>query len=312
MPVSTLPRLSCAVSVAVMLVACGPAIPIAAPSGGTTSEGASDSSGTGSTTTAAPDEPDPGVSSSGNESSGSHDDADEPPSNFLLEPDGGGVSYECSFLAQDCPPGEKCNAWANDGGGAWNATKCVPVVPDPDEPGEPCTVEGSGTSGIDTCELGAMCWDVDPKTNEGTCVAFCQGDEANPICEDPDTQCEGRDILLCLPLCCPLEQNCPAGHACYPINEDFSCGPDASGDLGAFGDPCEFINVCDPGLMCLDAGSVPPGLPCEGASGCCTAFCALGSDSCSELHPALECVPWFEDGAAPPGFELTGACVVPS
>ena len=56
--------------------------------------------------------------------------------------------------------------WANDGGGAWNATKCEEIPPEPDGVGEPCTVEISGTSGVDTCVLGAMCWDVDPETNE--------------------------------------------------------------------------------------------------------------------------------------------------
>jgi hypothetical protein len=222
------------------------------------------------------------------------------------------MSYECDLWAQDCPPGFKCNVWANDGGGAWNATACFPIPPDPDEAGEPCTVEGSGTSGMDTCELGAMCWDVDPETNEGFCVEYCQGEEANPFCEDPQMQCVGRDFHICVPLCCPLEQDCPEGQACYPINDEFSCAPDASGDLGAFGDPCEFINVCDPGLACLDASVAPPGLPCEGAAGCCTAFCVAGSSWCSELDPAMDCVPWYEEGQAPPGFEHTGICVIPS
>lgn len=263
------------------------------------------SSGSGSSTTAPPDQPEP--SSTGSDAS--DDSTSDHSVVFLLEPDGGGgVSFECSILSQDCPPGQKCNAWANDGGGSWNATRCVPIAPDPGEPGDPCTVEGSGTSGIDTCELGAMCWDVDPKTNEGTCVAYCQGSESNPFCEDPDTQCEGRDILICLPLCCPIEQDCPEGQACYSIVDSFNCAPDASGDLGAFGDPCEFVNVCDPGLLCLAAESVPD---CASSIGCCTPFCQVGSSSCSELHPAMECVPWFEEGAAPPGFELTGACVVP-
>ncbi len=34
-------------------------------------------------------------------------------------------------------------------------------------PGLGCTVEGSATSGIDTCQAGAMCWDVDPVTLAG-------------------------------------------------------------------------------------------------------------------------------------------------
>ncbi|MCX4239962.1 ribulose phosphate epimerase [Paraliomyxa miuraensis] len=282
------------------MAACGPSSPSVGAGGASTSEAPSDTSsgGAGGSNTSTPVEPD--ASSDGS--------TGDPPILFLVEPDGGGVSYECDFLLQDCPAGTKCNIWSNDGGSAWNATKCVPIAPDPDEVGEPCTVEGSGTSGLDTCVLGAVCWDVDPETLEGVCVAYCQGDASNPYCADPETTCEGRDILLCLPVCCPLEQNCVEGQGCYAIHDSFSCAPDASGDLGAFGDPCEYINACDPGLVCLGASW----LPCEGAVGCCTTFCFVGSSACSELDPTMECVPWFEEGAAPPGFEHTGACVVPS
>jgi hypothetical protein len=299
---------SSALPMLVLLAACVPsAAPIQWTGEGeeTTAEASSSSDGNGNTvTTSPPSEPNPS-------SSGSDEGTSDHPSVFLSEPDGGSSAFECDFLSQDCPPGQKCSVWANDGGGAWNATKCVPIAPDPGEVGEPCTVEGSATSGLDTCELGAMCWDVDPKTNEGTCIAYCQGDASNPYCDDPETTCEGRDILICLPQCCPLEQNCAAGQACYPITDTFSCAPDASGDLGAFGDACEFINVCDPGMLCLDASVLPPGYACEGASGCCTSFCELDSTSCGELDPALECLPWFEEGTAPPGFEHTGACAVP-
>lgn len=74
---------------------------------------------------------------------------------FLSEPDGGGTGFECDVFAQDCPPGEKCVPWANDGGGVWNATRCSPVDDDPAAPGEPCTVEGGPTSGIDDCDAQA-------------------------------------------------------------------------------------------------------------------------------------------------------------
>ena len=297
--------------VLLVLIACGPTSSIVGPSQNeeSTSSGASETSGSSTATTAAQNEP-ASSSSSSDDGSGS---TDELPSNFLAEPDNA-YSFECDLWAQDCPPGEKCNAWANDGGGDWNATACVPIVPNPDAVGEPCSVVGEITSGIDTCELGAMCWEVDPKTNEGICRAYCQGEESDPYCEDPDTQCGGhRSFPVCVPLCCPVEQDCPEGEGCYAVSEDFYCAPDASGDLGAFGDACEFINVCDPGMICLDPSVVPPGLPChEGAVGCCTPFCVVGSSSCSELDPAMECAPWYEDGHAPPGFEFTGVCVLPS
>jgi hypothetical protein len=90
--------------------------------------------------------------------------------------------------------------WADDGGTEWNATKCSALDPDSKAPGEPCTAEGSGVSGVDDCEEGSMCWDVDPDTLQGFCVAFCIGTEANPSCADPELVCTILDFLpLCLP-----------------------------------------------------------------------------------------------------------------
>jgi hypothetical protein len=234
---------------------------------------------------------------------------------FLLEPDGGGVEFECDLFAQDCPEGEKCMPWSNDGS-TWNATRCSPIDGNPGQPGDECTVEGSGTSGIDSCDLGSMCWDVDPKTNMGLCVAMCTGDEANPICDDPDTTCSIANdgaIVLCLLACDPIVQDCPEGNACYPVAEDWVCGPDASGEMGGYGDPCEFINVCDAGLMCLDASATPG---CEGAVGCCTEVCdttdPAGDAQCTGAAEGQVCTPWYEEGAAPPGYEDVGACALPA
>ena len=94
-------------------------------------------------------------------------------SGFIGDPEAGGPPDACSSWEQDCPPGQKCNVWAKDGANAWNATKCVPVEPDADEAGEPCRVTESGVSGLDSCQLGAVCWDVDPVTMLGRCVDFC-------------------------------------------------------------------------------------------------------------------------------------------
>jgi hypothetical protein len=65
---------------------------------------------------------------------------------FIMKPDGGPI--ECDVFAQDCDPGQKCTAWAEGGGGAWNATKCVDVTGD-GAPGEPCAAIGGGVSGMD-------------------------------------------------------------------------------------------------------------------------------------------------------------------
>jgi hypothetical protein len=235
---------------------------------------------------------------------------------FIMEPDGGGAMMECDVFAQDCAEGEKCMPWANDGGSAWNATKCSPLDPNPAQVGDPCTVEGSGVSGIDNCDSAMMCWDVDPETNMGTCVAFCTGSAADPMCEDPTTVCiianEGV-LALCLPGCDPLLQDCVEGQACYPVNEDFACAPDASGpDLGVYGDPCEYINACDPGLFCANPDVVPG---CAGAAGCCSEFCdltdAAGAMQCMGQGGGQDCTPWYAEGQAPPGYENVGACAIP-
>jgi hypothetical protein len=235
---------------------------------------------------------------------------------FITPPDGGGVNIECDIWAQDCPEGEKCMPWANDGGNAWNATRCSPLDPAPASVGDECTVEGSGVSGIDNCEVSSMCWNVDPESNMGTCIAFCMGSEANPVCENPGSSCsilnEGT-LILCLPNCDPLLQDCNEGEGCYPTNDIFSCVPDAGGEQGAFGEGCEFLNVCDPGLFCANPAGVPN---CAGSIGCCSSFCDTTDPSATSNCPGnaggQECVPWFEEGQAPPGYENLGACVIPA
>ncbi len=216
--------------------------------------------------------------------------------------------YECDQFGRDCPPGYKCVPWANDGGNAWNSTRCVPIADDPDALGEPCMVEGSGTSGIDTCEAGSICWDVDPRTNEGTCRAQCVGDERAPYCEDPGSVClfTNGPLYLCLPTCNPLVQDCPAGQGCYNLFFDtFTCTDDLSGDMGVTGDPCELQAECDPGHICVLAEYVPG---C-GDSSCCTSFCQT-DDPMPPCVMGQTCEPYFAPGDAPPGYELLGICAM--
>lgn len=234
---------------------------------------------------------------------------------FITDPDGGGVSIECSVWDQDCAEGEKCAPWANDGGSAWNATRCVPVDANPAQPGDPCSVEGSGVSGIDTCDVSSMCWDVDGETNTGTCIAFCVGSENAPVCDDPTTSCSIANdgvLTLCLPTCDPLVQNCAEGQACYPIDNSFVCAPDASGeDQGADNDPCEFINACDAGLICVNPAIVQ-GCP-AGSGGCCQVVCDLDADPGEQGCDTMEtCEAWFEEGMVTPGFESVGVCALPA
>ena len=226
---------------------------------------------------------------------------------FLPPPDAGAPAYECDIWAHDCPTSEKCMPYASDGGSAWSGTRCSPIAIDPAVAGEPCHVEGSRASGLDDCDLATMCWDVDPVTNEGTCVPMCVGAPFSPLCEDPNHHClqaAGGFLNLCLPTCNPLLQDCRQGRGCYGMPDRFICTPDASGN--ALNEPCEYHNVCSPGLQCLSID----GPPCpDDAIACCRPFCRLGEmgSPCAALE---ECVPWFDDGDAPARWEDVGYCAL--
>jgi hypothetical protein len=234
------------------------------------------------------------------------------PGNTFIEPPGDDIPWpECDlWTGMPCQRGEKCMPYTF-GGGGWNATKCSPLAPDPVGRGQPCTVEDSPGSGIDDCEAFSMCWYVDLDTNEGTCVPFCTGNEAHPGCDDPCDQCTltaSGVLILCLPTCDPIAQDCPAGQGCYGSSNSFLCIAGA-GDASP-GEPCEYINHCEAGSFCASAGLVPG---CRGGSGCCASFCDMTAiDPCPGAGPDVECVPWFEGGQTPPScFELenVGACI---
>jgi hypothetical protein len=248
------------------------------------------------------------------DTSGSSSWDDEGPS-FIMRPDGGGCFLHrthCSTWHQDCPVGEKCMPWANDGGNAWNATKCTPVDANPGQPGEPCTVEGSGVSGIDSCDVGAMCFFVDGATNMGECVAMCEGSAADPQCAGGCDQCllaNDGVLALCLPACDPLVQDCGDGRGCYPNSSaGFVCLPSvASGEVSG---ACEVVNGCTPGEVCVAMELVPD---CVEQDGCCAPLCDLAApDPCPGAAPGVECVAWFD--LAPEvcvDWSTLGACVLP-
>jgi hypothetical protein len=228
-----------------------------------------------------------------------------------MEPDGadGGDDFsQCDEWAQDCPEGEKCMPWANDGGMSWNAVRCSAIGDM--MVGDPCTVEGSAVSGIDDCEAASMCWNVDPETNMGTCVAFCMGSEANPMC-DRGTDCVIANdgvLILCLPCCDPRLAGCIEGQRCLPFDTGFHCLPDAGG-MAATGEECSATNECAAGL-CLGAAMLPE---CT-SLGCCSPWCTLGDDAaCEAALPGTVCMPWLPDGEPPNGCgnETLGYCALP-
>ncbi len=258
--------------------------------------------------------PDPGGSETGapGTSTGMNDDT----AGFITPIDaGGGIEIECDVWMQDCPEDEKCMPWANDGGSSWNATRCSPVSDSPGQVGDECMVEGSGVSGIDNCDVSSMCYYVDPETNVGTCVGFCEGSPEVPTC-DAGFLCSIANngvLILCRAECDPILQDCQGTAACLPAagTDGFVCIIDASGEGGAAGEPCEFLNSCDPGLFCADAPVVPG---CTMSAGCCSDFCDLTEmmpdDACTLMDQM--CVPAFEEGMVPPGLEHVGICALPT
>ncbi len=138
-------------------------------------------------------------------------------------PDLGGA-LECDLVANDCPDGEKCSPWANDGGDEWNATHCVPIARDPVGPGEACATEGSPVSGIDDCEPGSVCLVDDPVGMTGLCEPMCDGmldscPEAGDVCIFTSP----AFVPLCYLECDPVAPQCPRGEVCDEISDFGIC-----------------------------------------------------------------------------------------
>jgi hypothetical protein len=290
------------------------ALPACGPSDGNGDEGAENgTTGSGEDGTTA-DDGSSGNGGTGTDAATSSDSSDTGDGGVFIELlDGGDSSIECDPWAQDCPEGEKCAWWAEEGEIPWD-TKCTPLAPDPKQPGDTCTTEDHMVSGIDDCDVGSACyyW-VDLETLQGVCVPFCTGSPDDPTCEDPNATCmvlNGGAVILCLPSCDPLLQDCPGGQACYLAFEEFVCMTDVSGpDKGAYGDPCMIIDACNPGLHCALADYVPG---CEGSGGCCSPYCdTTAPNNCPGMTEGEECVPIWAEGEGPPEYEHVGVCMLP-
>lgn len=283
---------------------------------GTTSTGDSASSSTGGDIDA---EASGAVDASGgaidDTTAGGTDDGDPMPScgsspqmcTMASPYDGRGL---CDPYVQDCAAGEKCMPVANDGGNTWNATACRALAADPGQIGDVCTLQGAATDGLDDCDVGLICWGV--VRDQGTCIPLCGCGPVAPTCPGVGLTCRisnGGSLPVCLPSCDPLAQDCPPGQACYPRPQadGFACAADASGTGTNAGDPCEFINACSPGQVCIGPRAVPG---CEGATGCCASVCDLDDPAACGMGE-VECISWWM-GMPPPGCPANvGVCAAP-
>ena len=275
------------------LAACGPGAVDEGPGVALETSEASTTATTSTTTTAstATTEPNPTSETQGETSGGFV------PMNDYPDPN------SCDVFQQDCEAGEKCVPYASTQG-TWDAFKCVPVLGD-NATGEPCSFSNP-VDAIDDCDASGYCWDVGPDSM-GWCRAFCTGSADDPTCaEGSSCLISGGGVpVLCLPSCDPLAQDCGAGGGCYWTSGDFNCTN--AGDL-PMGEACGFIADCEPGMLCVHSDALAS---CEG-SNCCTNFCSLeAGDGACAWQPGAACVPFFEQGAAPPGFEDVGVCVLP-
>ncbi|WP_255215885.1 ribulose phosphate epimerase [Pseudenhygromyxa sp. WMMC2535] len=241
----------------------------------------------------------------GTTSTTTDDDTTEDEGTTFLNVDMPSVA-ECDPWAQDCPDGEKCVPYANDGGNSWNANKCVTILGD-GSIGDECTWDGI-IEATDTCGTDSVCWDAQDVDGVavGVCTAFCDGSPDDPSC-DVGTSCliaNDGSITLCIQNCDPLLQDCEAsGLACYWAVDSFQCIATSQGLQ--LNEECGYINDCDEGMVCLDASVLPN---CAG-SACCAGYCDIDDPQC--LDGDTECVTFWEEGEELPGYENVGICILP-
>ena len=300
----------------VLLLACGPVLPGDDDDSGPGSTTASSSTGAvittsiGSTSGAGESTTSASTSSTTSVETGAAATTSVEETLSFLHPMDMPGSGPCDPWSQDCPEGEKCTWYADDGGSSWNNTKCVPVVENPTQEGEPCFAPMGGLGGIDDCDLGLMCWDTDAE-NKGICVVLCHGAPEEPFCDTPKMVCavSSGGFGLCLRGCDPLLQDCDPSDVCIESpTGGFLCVLDASGDDGQQHDPCMYANACDPGLLCAD---VTDAVECDqNAGGCCQPFCDLTDPDADAKCGGVGqvCTPPRE---LTPEFEHVGHCAVP-
>lgn len=211
-----------------------------------------------------------------------------------------------------CFDDERCMPWGYE---VWDNMRCSPIYENPGQPGDPCEVRGHAASGLDSCDEGSICWDVDPATNQGTCAAMCDGFLPNPICA------EGTDCLLvrasvlavCLPTCEPLADACGEGHACLPSFSGFACMWMGLSENVAVGGSCDDVYDCQPGLVCVGLTSTASEETCYPGTdpGVCVPYCDLSAPDPTVVcpNPSDVCLPYAEEGSLPPRYEDVGLCM---
>lgn len=263
--------------------------------------------GPGTSTPTDPPEPTtpkpPESTTSGPDSSGprpTESDAGETISSGLYESSGTGdtdpcgpPSGGCTPVLQDCGDGYRCRPYDSDGDNVLDQFGCFPRIR---SGGSPICDQACGRlSGLDSCPTELLC---DPITNTGACVQPCHAEIGCEIGSCNTDGIPGMNYGVCRAECDPFEKDCPDDGLCVLGSEGPNCEI-AAGDLEV-GAVCGASNVCEPGLVCLNAD---PESGCDGSS-CCTEICSLSSGDC---EPGFACVPAYPD--EPTSNTEIGVCI---
>ena len=213
-----------------------------------------------------------------------------------------GASIQCSVATEDCAEGEKCMPVIEQ----FDQLACRPVDAQPRAVGASCSFGQSPSDGFDDCERHALCRGFP----EARCVSMAFGQGFGFSCPSPDERVwvdASGMWILCLPVCNPLNDECPEGLGCFSDNEAFDCAP-LGEPVGAKFETCDSPTACAPGLACVSPGK--SSACAQDQPGCCLPFCDVAAPRCPDR---LECIPWWSPSRVDtlPIIEHVGVCVEP-
>lgn len=307
---------------ALVSVACAPAVSVEGGEAGTDASTGNDTTSTSAVTSGTSAGAGPGGSSSDVETTSgttAFDDGhpwstsgtDDEGGNFLPRPDVGGIGWKCSVAAQNCPDGEKCVWFALEGGLRRDNAKCIPI--DGDVPAfEPCSLpNGIGSDVTDDCGADSYCLEVYGTADHGFCAPFAVGGDCS---SHPGTQPifeNGSDFPAACLLhpCHPLQDGaCEDGMRCmfYPASlyAQAMCWVESEPTPDPLGTPCDY-GSCGEGQLCASAEWLPG---CD-AERCCAQWCEFPGGTCDAPGTTCEFLPLWNYGAD--NYEDLGACLVP-
>ena len=219
--------------------------------------------------------------------------------------DGCDEAFLCDLVTQDCPEGDKCIPEAGAISSSWDGSACIAVTGE-GKIGEAC--ESAGIDwGADNCGADSFCWMLEPPVEgsfSGICVPFCQ--ENGQCAEGYSCEGFGTDLAYCVPTCDPFLQDCAEGFGCTFVEVGFMCIESEPAPNGV----CNQFFTCNPGSLCIDQEFL---VECPGDT-CCAEFCDLdqGDGPCQAIDPNYACVPFYEEGQAPPELANLGVCILPA